>query len=200
MCETEFSLRMRLRSWQFYCHKNDWLLPWFLWKIRFMALNNDVYGNSLFTCLSVPPPASFKAIKLLQSNVTGSNTPKDSPILQNCVCIGKMLPGREERVHQKMKEKAGDVSVPSEMLEPPWGWWLQQSHPIHWLWHWSDPWKNEVPSTWEQLGQSRAVPAPRKEHGECLDTWMFLRAELWGKEKGTVDTRAGRDLEKARTN
>lgn len=126
--------------------------------------------------------------------------PKIVPFSKTVCALGKCCPGREERVHQKMKEKAGDVSVPSEMLEPPWGWWLQQSHPIHWLWHWSDPWKNEVPSTWEQLDQSRAVPAPRKEHGECLDTWMFLRAELWGKEKGTVDTRAGRDLEKARTN
>jgi len=34
----------------------------------FMALDSDVYGKSLFTCLPVPPPESFKAIDLLQSS------------------------------------------------------------------------------------------------------------------------------------
>lgn len=49
---------------------------------HFVALNNDVYGNSLFTCLSVPPPAFFKAINLLQSNVKEVIVPKISHILQ----------------------------------------------------------------------------------------------------------------------
>lgn len=109
MWETDFSLRVRLRSWQFYCHKNNWLLLQFLWKIVFMALNNDIYGNSLFTCLSAPPPAFFKAIKMLQSNVTGSNSPKDSHILQSLVKYAAQAEKRESSGRQRKRQEISVV-------------------------------------------------------------------------------------------
>lgn len=49
----------------------------------FLALDSDVCGNSLFTCLSVPPPASLKSIDLLQSNLTRRHNLKDNHIPQS---------------------------------------------------------------------------------------------------------------------
>lgn len=43
-----------------------------------MALDSDVCGNRLFTCLSVPPPALRKVTDLLQSNLTVRNSLKDN--------------------------------------------------------------------------------------------------------------------------
>lgn len=68
-----------------------------------MALNNDVYGNSLFACLSVPPPAFFKTIELLQSNVTGSNTPKDRHVLQSLVKYAAQAEKRESLGRRRRK-------------------------------------------------------------------------------------------------
>lgn len=83
----------------------------------FMALNDDIYGNSLFTCLSVPPTAFFKAIKLLQSNVTGSNTPKDSCILQNLVKNAAQAEKREPMGRRRKRQKI--AVVPQECWSLP---------------------------------------------------------------------------------
>lgn len=121
----------------------------------FMALKNDVYGNSLFTCLSVPPPAFFKAIKLLQSNITGSNSLKDSCVLQSLV---KYAAQAERRESIRRWRKRQDISVvPQGCWSLPgdgdcnrapqsigFGTGLTQE-------------EKELPSPWEQLGQSRAA-------------------------------------------
>lgn len=74
----------------------------------FMALNDEVYGNSLFTCPSVPPLAFFKAIKLLQSNSTGSNSLKDSHILQS---LAKYAAQTEKRESLGKRRKRQEIPV-----------------------------------------------------------------------------------------
>lgn len=60
----------------------------------FIALDSDVYGNSLFTSLSVPLLPSFKAIDLLQSNLTGRYSLKDNHIPQSIVKCTVQAEGR----------------------------------------------------------------------------------------------------------
>lgn len=168
-----------------YCHKNDWLLLWFLWKIVLMALDSAVYGNNLFGCLSVPPPASFKAIDLLQSNPTGRNNLIHNHIPQSVMkCTTPSEDGGKGRSQWSLRDAAACLGAE-----------LHHSHAIHQLWHQPDPSQNISTAARPEEGYNEAGSAVRG-----LENWVFLPALCWGQERATLETIAERDLEKARRN
>lgn len=155
----------------------------------FMALDSAVYGNSLFGCPSVPPPALFKATDLLQSNLTGRNNPKDNHIPQSVV---KCTTASERwRKKQKSGLPQGCCSLIGGWTTP-WPW-----HPSALTPAWSKP-KHFVSSL--TAARLEAGCNEARNVARVLENWVFLPALCWGQERATLETIAERDLKKARRN